>query len=102
MTITLPKLPFEKDALTPYISEKTIDFHYGKHHNTYVTNLVKLIGGTELENENFGKHHQKDSGRQCQGGNFQQCRPGVESHLLLELYEAPVAEERLPAVLQRR
>jgi superoxide dismutase, Fe-Mn family len=51
MTITLPELPFEKDALAPFISEKTIDFHYGKHHNTYVTNLVKLIGDTDLENE---------------------------------------------------
>ena len=51
MTITLSKLPYEKNALTPHISAKTLDFHYGKHHNAYVTNLNKLIEGTNLANE---------------------------------------------------
>lgn len=44
----LPALPYAKDALSPHISTETIDFHYGKHHNTYVTNLNKLIAGTEF------------------------------------------------------
>ncbi len=48
MTITLPDLPFSKDALAPHISEKTLEFHHGKHHNTYVTNLNKLLEGTDL------------------------------------------------------
>ncbi len=48
MAITLPQLPFEKDALAPYISANTLDFHYGKHHKAYVDNLNKLIEGTEL------------------------------------------------------
>jgi Fe-Mn family superoxide dismutase len=46
----LPELPYAKDALLPYISAETIDFHYGKHHATYVANLNKLIVGTEFEN----------------------------------------------------
>jgi Fe-Mn family superoxide dismutase len=46
----LPKLPYGHDALEPYISAKTIEFHYGKHHQAYVTNLNKLIAGTEFEN----------------------------------------------------
>jgi Fe-Mn family superoxide dismutase len=46
----LPKLPYGHDALEPYISAKTIEFHYGKHHQAYVTNLNKLIVGTEFEN----------------------------------------------------
>ncbi len=46
----LPDLPYSKSALAPYISEETIEFHYGKHHNAYVTNLNKLIVGTEFEN----------------------------------------------------
>ena len=45
MAITLPPLPWAKDALAPHISAETIDFHYGKHHQTYVTNLNKLIEG---------------------------------------------------------
>ncbi|MBU1903081.1 MAG: superoxide dismutase, partial [Proteobacteria bacterium] len=51
MTITLPDLPYEKDALTPHISSKTLAFHHGKHHNAYVTNLNKLIEGTDLTSE---------------------------------------------------
>lgn len=51
MTITLPGLPYEKDALAPHISSKTMAFHYEKHHNAYVTNLNKLIEGTALASE---------------------------------------------------
>ncbi|HLW04507.1 MAG TPA: Fe-Mn family superoxide dismutase [Azoarcus sp.] len=50
MEHTLPPLPYEKNALAPHISEETLEFHYGKHHQTYVTNLNKLIPGTEYEN----------------------------------------------------
>lgn len=46
----LPELPYAKDALAPHISAETLEFHYGKHHATYVTNLNKLIAGTEFEN----------------------------------------------------
>ncbi|UCD67197.1 MAG: superoxide dismutase [Fe] [Betaproteobacteria bacterium] len=45
----LPPLPYEKNALEPHISAETLEYHYGKHHATYVTNLNKLIGGTEFE-----------------------------------------------------
>ncbi len=50
MTFTLPALPYAANALEPYISEKTISFHYGKHHQTYVTNLNNLTEGTDLAN----------------------------------------------------
>lgn len=50
MTFSLPKLPYAVDALEPYISEKTFEFHYGKHHQAYVNNLNNLIVGTEFEN----------------------------------------------------
>ena len=46
MSIELPALPYARDALAPTISEETIDYHYGKHHNAYVVNLNKLIDGT--------------------------------------------------------
>jgi Fe-Mn family superoxide dismutase len=47
----LPELPYANDALAPHISAETLDYHYGKHHQAYVTNLNKLIVGTEFENE---------------------------------------------------
>jgi Fe-Mn family superoxide dismutase len=50
MEHTLPALPYAKTALVPHISEETLEFHYGKHHQTYVTNLNNLIKGTEFEN----------------------------------------------------
>ena len=48
MAINLPELPYGKDALAPFISANTLEFHYGKHHKTYVDNLNKLIEGTDL------------------------------------------------------
>ncbi len=46
----LPALPYAQDALAPYISAETLEYHYGKHHAAYVNNLNKLIAGTEYEN----------------------------------------------------
>ncbi len=48
MTHELPPLPYAKDALQPHISAETLEYHYGKHHQTYVTNLNNLIPGTEF------------------------------------------------------
>ncbi len=50
MEHTLPPLPYALDALAPHISRETLEFHYGKHHQTYATNLNNLIKGTEFEN----------------------------------------------------
>ncbi len=49
MTIKLPDLPYEKDALEPHISARTLEFHYGKHHQAYVNKLNALVPGTEFE-----------------------------------------------------
>ncbi len=49
MSYELPALPYARDALEPVISAETIDFHYGKHHQAYVTNLNNLVPGTEHE-----------------------------------------------------
>ena len=49
MEHTLPALPFEMDALQPHMSRETLEYHYGKHHQAYVTNLNNLIKGTEYE-----------------------------------------------------
>ena len=53
MAFELPALPYDRDALEPHISKETLDFHYGKHHNTYVVKLNGLIEGTELESKSL-------------------------------------------------
>ena len=50
MEHTLPQLPYAKDALAPHISAETLEFHHGKHHQAYITNLNNQIKGTEYEN----------------------------------------------------
>ena len=48
MPFSLPELPYAKNALAPHISENTMNFHYGKHHQAYVTNLNNLVAGSDL------------------------------------------------------
>jgi len=62
MQHSLPDLPYANDALEPYISAETIAYHYGKHHQTYVTNLNKLIKDTEFENSSLEEIVKKSSG----------------------------------------
>lgn len=53
MSFELPKLPYALDALEPHISKETLEYHYGKHHQTYVTNLNNLIKDTDLESKSL-------------------------------------------------
>lgn len=62
MVHELPKLPYSMDALEPYISKETLEYHYGKHHRTYVDNLNKLIGGTEFADASLEEIIQKAEG----------------------------------------
>jgi Fe-Mn family superoxide dismutase len=62
MEHTLPKLPYPLDALAPHLSQETLEYHYGKHHQTYVTNLNNLIKGTEFENASLEDIIKKSSG----------------------------------------
>ena len=62
MEHTLPQLPYALDALAPHISKETLEFHYGKHHQTYVTNLNNLIPGTEFETASLEEIVKKSSG----------------------------------------
>ncbi len=58
----LPELPYAIDALAPTISKETMEYHYGKHHQAYVTNLNNLIKGTEFENASLEDIIKKSSG----------------------------------------
>jgi Fe-Mn family superoxide dismutase len=62
MKFELVNLPFEVDALEPVISARTIEFHYGKHHQTYINNLNKLIEGTEFANMSLDEIVKRSSG----------------------------------------
>lgn len=69
MAFTLPELPYAKDALAPHISAETLEFHHGKHHNTYVTNLNKLVDAdTSLAGKSL-----EDIIRSAKGGLFNQA-----------------------------
>jgi len=50
---TKPLLPYKMNALEPYISKETLDYHYGKHHLAYFNNLTNLVKGTEFENSSL-------------------------------------------------
>lgn len=65
MEHALPALPYAMDALAPHVSKETLEYHYGKHHQAYVTNLNNLIKGTEFENQGL-----EDIIRKASGGLF--------------------------------
>jgi len=65
MSFELPSLPFDMDALEPYISHETLEYHYGKHHQAYVTNLNNLTTGTE-----YAESSLEDVVNSAQGGLF--------------------------------
>lgn len=87
MSFELPALPYAKNALEPYISEKTLEFHYGKHHQAYVTKVNNLIEGTEFENADIETIIKKADGGIFNNGAqvwnhtfyFEQFSPNAES-----------------------
>ena len=62
MTFELPQLPYPMDALAPHISKETLEYHYGKHHRAYVTNLNNLVPNTEFEGMSLENIMQKAKG----------------------------------------
>ncbi|WP_417482545.1 superoxide dismutase [Maricaulis sp.] len=70
MSFTLPALPYAKDALAPHISAETLDFHHGKHHAAYVTNLNKLLDGHELAGKSLEDVVKASAGKGDMAGIF--------------------------------
>ncbi len=70
MAFVLPSLPYAKNALAPYISEQTIEFHYGKHHAGYVNNLNKLVENTEFANASLEEVVKATAGDASKAGIF--------------------------------
>ena len=70
MAFVLPALPYDKTALEPHISAQTFEFHHGKHHNTYVVNLNKLVEGTDLADASLEDIIVKSRGDAAKAGVF--------------------------------
>lgn len=71
--ITLPNLPYAKDALAPHISAETLEFHHGKHHNAYVTKLNELLPGSGLEGKGLEDIIQATANDDSKAGMFNQA-----------------------------
>ena len=87
MAFDLPPLPYARDALSPHISPNTLDFHYGKHHQTYVTNLNKLLEGSAEASTSL-----EDVIRGSAGSN-----PGVFNNAAQAPSKASITPSGLPA-----
>lgn len=94
MLHTLPLLPYTLDALAPYISRETIEYHYGKHHQTYVDNLNKLIVGTPHEHETL-----EEIIRSSTGGVFNNAAQ-IWNHTFYFEALAPHTDEEVPDVIR--
>ncbi|MGE5497117.1 MAG: superoxide dismutase [Syntrophothermus sp.] len=70
MAVTLPELPYAKNALEPHVSAKTLEFHHDKHHNAYVVNTNKLIEGTDLANADLETIIKETAGKSDKVGIF--------------------------------
>ena len=92
MTYSMPALPYAKDALAPIISQETIDFHYGKHLQTYVNNLNALVSGTPFE----GKTVEEIVAVAPDGAIFNNAGQ-VLNHTLYFLQFTPQPEQNQPA-----
>lgn len=70
MAFDLPSLPYSRDALAPHISEETLNFHYGKHHQAYVTNLNKLVEGGPMADSSLEEIIQASADDASKAGVF--------------------------------
>src|ERR671921_2876045 len=70
MAFELPPLPYDKSALEPHISAKTLEFHHGKHHQAYVTNLNNLVKDTPMENQSLEEIIRATANDQSKSGIF--------------------------------
>ena len=86
MPFALPELPYAYDALAPFMSRETLEFHHDKHHLAYVNNANNLMKGTEFEGRPL--EDVVKSSFFGNPGSLQQCRTALQSRSLLELDEA--------------
>ena len=101
MTFELPSLPYENDALAPYMSSETLDFHHGKHHQTYVTNLNNLVKDTDMKDSSLEEIVVKSSKDSSMAGIFNNAGQHW-NHILFWQCMKPNGGGSMPSELESR
>ena len=101
MTFELPSLPYAIDALAPYMSSETLDFHHGKHHQTYVTNLNNLVKDTDMQNSSLEEIVVKSSKDPSMAGIFNNAGQHW-NHILFWQCMKPNGGGSMPSELESR
>ncbi len=101
MTFELPSLPYANDALVPYMSSETLDFHHGKHHQTYVTNLNNLVKDTDMKDSSLEEIVVKSSKDSSMAGIFNNAGQHW-NHILFWQCMKPNGGGSMPSELESR
>ena len=101
MTFELPRLPYANDALAPYMSSETLDFHHGKHHQTYVTNLNNLVKDTDMKDSSLEDIVVKSSKDSSMAGIFNNAGQHW-NHILFWQCMKPNGGGSMPSELESR
>ena len=101
MTFELPSLPYANDALAPYMSSETLDFHHGKHHQTYVTNLNNLVKDTDMRDSSLEEVVLKSSKDSSMAGIFNNAGQHW-NHILFWQCMKPNGGGSMPSELESR
>ena len=101
MTFELPSLPYASDALAPYMSSETLDFHHGKHHQTYVTNLNNFVKDTDMQDSSLEEIVVKSSKDPSMAGIFNNAGQHW-NHILFWQCMKPNGGGSMPSELESR
>ena len=101
MTFELPSLPYASDALAPYMSSETLDFHHGKHHKTYVTNLNNLVKDSDMQDASLEDVVIKSSKDASMAGIFNNAGQHW-NHILFWQCMKPNGGGAMPSELENR
>jgi Fe-Mn family superoxide dismutase len=101
MTFELPSLPYASDALAPYMSSETLDFHHGKHHQTYVTNLNNLVKDSDMQEASLEDIVIKSSKDASMAGIFNNAGQHW-NHILFWQCMKPNGGGAMPSELEKR
>ena len=101
MSFILPKLDYANDALSPIMSEETLDLHHGKHHQTYITNLTNFIQNTDMDNMSLEEIILKSSKDKSQAGIFNNASQHWNHNLFWKCMK-PNGGGQIPSKLEKR